>query len=318
MAKKDSNHAPRLKYMILSVVIAIIIWILVSFSTGVDITNTFHNVPVRYTGMRELSSRELVLLRSAPAADLAVTLTGKRTDIMDALDNVQIEVDVSEITEAGDYELEGTVRLPSSKLTIERTNFTTVPVTVSAMTEKEIPLEVRYDTFNKKYVNAVPDQEKVVIMGAESELAGIDKAFLFVTAPKGEPTDGEVLMPVRYEDSAGRELRLPDSVRCRTPQVKVKCTVYDAVMLPVDIDTTIIERDGYKVDRDKTVIEPKEIEVGVLPRSKIEHVLARVEKADSNTPMDCEIMNTAGLFVPDKSKTVRVTLSAYDSSNEMD
>ena len=318
MAKKDSNHAPRLKYMILSVVIAIIIWILVSFSTGVDITNTFHNVPVRYTGMRELNSRELVLLRSAPAADLAVTLTGKRTDIMDALDNVQIEVDVSEITEAGDYELEGTVRLPSSKLTIERTNFTTVPVTVSAMTEKEIPLEVRYDTFNKKYVNAAPDQEKVVIMGAESELAGIDKAFLFVTAPKGEPTDGEVLMPVRYEDSAGRELRLPDSVRCRTPQVKVKCTVYDAVMLPVDIDTTIIERDGYKVDRDKTVIEPKEIEVGVLPGSKIEHVLARVEKADSNTPMDCEIMNTAGLFVPDKSKTVRVTLSAYDSSNEMD
>ena len=318
MAKNDNSRAPRLKYMILSVVIAVFIWILVSFSTGVDISNTFHNVPVRYTGMRELNSRELVLIHGAPATDLAVTITGKRTDIMDALDNVQIEVNVSEITEAGEYELEGTVRLPSSKLTIERTNFTTVPVTVAAMTEKEIPLEVRYDTFNKKYVNAAPDQEKVVMLGAESELAGIDKAFLFVTAPKGEPVDGEVLMPVRYEDSAGRELRLPDSVRCRTPQVKVKCTVYDAVVLPVDIDTSIIERDGYKADRDKTVIEPKEIEVGVLPGSKIEHVLARVEKADSNTPMDCEIMNTAGLFVPDRSKTVRVTLSAYDSSNEMD
>ena len=304
--------------MILSVVIAVFIWILVSFSTGVDISNTFHNVPVRYTGMRELNSRELVLLRGTAMTDLAVTLTGKRTDIMDALDNVQIEVDVSEITEAGEYELDGTVRLPSSKLTIERTNFTTVPVTVAAMSEKEIPLEVRYDTFNKKFVNAVPDQENVVMMGAESELAGIEKAFLFVTAPKGEPSDGEVLIPVRFEDSAGKELRLPDSVRCRTPQVKVKSTVYDAVMLPVDIDTSIIERDGYKADRDKTVIDPKEIEVGVLPGSNIEHVLARVEKAEGDTPMDCEIMNTAGLYIPDKSKTVKVTLSVYNSSNEMD
>ena len=318
MAKKDNRRAPRLKYMILSVIIAVIIWILVSFSTGVDISNTFHNVPVRYIGMRELNSRELVLLHDTPATDLSVTITGKRIDIMDALDNVQIDVDVSDITEAGEYELEGAVRLPSSKLTIERTNFTTVPVKVEAVTEKEIPLEVRYDTFNKKFVNTAPDQEKVVMLGAEKELAGIEKAFLFVTAPRGEPTDGEVLMTVRYEDSAGRELRLPDSVRCRTPQVKVKNTVYDAVTLPVDIDTTIIERDGYKADRDKTVIEPKEIEVGVLPGSDIKHVLARVERADSDTPTDCEIMNTAGLYIPEKSKTVRVTLSAYNSSNEME
>ena len=318
MAKNDSSRAPRLKYMILSFVIAVIIWILVSYSTGVDITNTFHNVPVRYTGMRELNSRELVLLRSTPAADLAVTLSGKRTDIMDALDNVQIDVDVSEITESGEYELEGAVRLPSSRLTIEKTSFSTIPVTIEAMTEKEIPLEVRCDTFNKKYVNAVADTEKVVMLGAERELSGIEKAYLFVTAQKGEPTDGEIVLPVRFEGSAGKELRLPDSVRCRTPQVKVKCTVYDAVMLPVDIDTSIIERDGYKVDRDKTVIEPKELEVGVLPGSKIEHVLARVEKPDSDTPMDCEIMNTAGLYIPDKSGTVKVTLSAYNSINEMD
>ena len=312
MAKDDKQKDSRVKYMVISVIIAIIIWALVSYSTGPSISKIFHNLPVNYNGTGELNKNGLVLMRS-PLPDLSVKISGKRTDLITALDNVLIDVDLSDITEAGTYELVGTVRLPSSKLSVEKVNFASVPVRIENIRENTIPLNIRIGNYDKKLIRSEPEFSEVILSGAESELSQVSYAYVDVLF-NGAPEDGEMTLPIRFADSKGNDIRLPETVRCRTTHVKVTNTVYDAVTLPVELDTSRITSQGYHFEHSSIKIEPERVTVGVLPDHTINHVTALVETAESGKPVKCRLQEAEGLYIPESAGYVSATLDLYTST----
>lgn len=314
MANEDKKKSSQAKYVVLSLVIAAILWGLVTYVIGPDISRTLHNLPVNYIGAGELARNGLVLVQDANSQDLSVDISGKRSDIIELLDNVRIDVDVSDITEAGEYTLDGTVRLPGAKLSVEKVNFSSVTVTVEASVEKEIPLTIKSDSINGKFVKSVPDVTSVTVSGAESELENIGSAYVFV-AFEGEPENSEMSLPVDFADKDGNELRLSDSVRCLTPHVRVTNTIYDSVTLPVELDTSALIQSGYYYNAADAQISPKQMTVGIVPGSDIKHVTAVVSSAASGEPFDCVIKEEEGLYIPEDSKTVKVTLDLYPLSD---
>ena len=298
--------------MVISIIIAIIIWALVSYSTGPSISKTFHNLPVNYNGRGELNKNGLVLMRS-PLPDLSVKISGKRTDLIAALDNVRIDVDLSDITESGTYDLVGTVRLPSSKLSVEKVNFSSVPVSIENIRETAVPLNIRIGNYDKKLIRSEPEFAEVTLSGAESELSQVAYAYVDVLF-SGAPEDGEMTLPIRFADTKGNEIQLPETVRCHTTHVSVINTVYDAVTLPVELDTSGITSQGYSFDHNSIKIEPERVTVGVLPGHTVNHVTASVETAESGKPVKCRLREAEGLYIPKGSEYVNATLELHTSA----
>ena len=157
MANEDKNNSKkknRLAHMIFSLVTAIVVWAMVAYATDPDVTKTLHNVDVRFVGMHALKENNLIVTDVSSMPDLAVKVSGKRSNMIDSIDNIVVEIDVSEIDQAGSYNLSGNVVLPNSRINLERVMFDSVPVNIDEYAEKNIPIEVRQTGLFKNMLSA--------------------------------------------------------------------------------------------------------------------------------------------------------------------
>ena len=107
-------------YMVLSVLVAIGLWVYVVGVQNPDSSGPVRNLPVSFVGTDVLESRGLMLTQGL---DQTVTLdvTGKRDALLSlSADTVTITLDVSSITEPGQYSSEYQVSSASSFVITDR------------------------------------------------------------------------------------------------------------------------------------------------------------------------------------------------------
>ncbi len=133
-------------YIAISVFCAVILWMYVDNVVKPDVQITIHNKHVTLVGEDELEAENLMI---ADEEDLTVTLTftGSRSVISQInRNNITVQVDVaSQISEAGEAELEYTVILPSNisanSVKIKSRTPETITVTVLKTASKTIDVE---------------------------------------------------------------------------------------------------------------------------------------------------------------------------------
>ncbi|MBQ3124081.1 MAG: hypothetical protein IJC09_01500 [Clostridia bacterium] len=302
MAQEEKKKKNRLGYMILSVIIAIIAWSVVTYTTDPDITKTFAGIRVELTGEDVLAENGYVVVAREDIPKVSVKMRGKRSDLIKAIDRARVVIDVSELDESGEFEIEGTVKLPNSRITVERVSMPSIPVRVAALETKEVPVRItQTGELPGKLVKSTPQKDTVTIKGAKSELDQIvaaEVALDIATATDGAPS--ELGYSLILADGISREMLT--TLLITENVVAVNNTIYDAKEVPVRV---IVKGDGDgNLNVEETEIEPKSITVGISEGMNIEYVTVAIDaKAEEG---EYKIEKSDDAYIPDNSRTVTV------------
>lgn len=176
----------KLYSMLLSLVIAMCLWLYVSQNVSIEDDNTFSNIPVVMEGESVLNERNL-MVTSMSNNTVSLHLTGARSELS-KLDSSKLaaKVDLSQITEPGDrialnYSISYPSEVSASAFTVGTKNPSAIFVNVDYRRVAEVPVVIKW-TGNRSedYIydteNAVLDNNTVTISGPAAVVDTIDHA----------------------------------------------------------------------------------------------------------------------------------------------
>ncbi len=176
--------------MLLSVAIALGIWLYVITVEKPGSTDTIHNIPVVFEGETALNERGLIITATG-TMDVDLTLTGNRSDLrqVDA-SNITIKVDLSRVYDPGKHELEYTISYPGTvarnAFTEEKRSPSRIQVTIEEREKREIPVVVSFtgklpeDDFFFDRGNVELDYTAITVNGPKSVVSKIASAEVIV------------------------------------------------------------------------------------------------------------------------------------------
>lgn len=304
IGKKSGARAEKAKIIVLSLILAVIAWAAIMWVDNPDIVTTLSDLDVRFIGEADLREKGLVITGKEDIPVMSASVRGKRSDLMDYMDRVRIEVDASQITEAGEYTLAGTLFLPSSRLSVEKEKYGDVPITVEKLAEKEIEIRVKQASILKnKLVQSVINNPVVKISGAKSELDAVAYGLATVDISKiredGAEMSGYVLM-----DENGSPITKNETIETQVPSVNIFHTLYEIKNLPVEAELSEELKKSYELRN--VSVTPSRVDVGVLAGNASVSVKAVIKDAAGNGDMEAELQAEEEMYIPAASKTVKV------------
>ncbi|MCD8391333.1 MAG: hypothetical protein LUD03_05800 [Firmicutes bacterium] len=306
MSEKNTKRG-KAKQIILSLILAIIVWAGVIYVNPPEISTTVYNLPIRFSGEDHLKDKSLTVVDRSEIEGLSVVISGRRNDLLNLSGDIYVEVDVSSVNAAGTYNLSGNVTLPSAKLTIVNVNFESVPITVDNITEKEINIEINQTGTSDYLVKTTAAVDKVTLIGAESELEEV--SYGLITADISD-VEKDMTFESSYilMNKSGSPITKNETIESSVTKVDVDYEIYESVSLPVAVKLSDELADDYKLDA-KSTVSPSRVDVGIrLGYDSPKSVYAVVEKIDDT--VTCNLEETDGIYIPDGQKTVTVKLSA--------
>lgn len=307
MEKKERKKS-RVWYMTLSLVLAVVVWILAAYLNENSTQLKIRNIPINYIGRSQLTERELVIVTDRDQMrGLTLTVTGKRDALARSMGKWVAEVDVSGIKEPGEYDLESKVTSPNSSINITARSFDTVHVKVEKLAKKEIPVEIHSGDIRGKLIKTESDRKTVIVSGAGSEVERVAMAVAELDLSDGDGAEQSATLPLMPVDEMGLPVPPGETISLDSAQVTVICTIYDLTTLPVRADFSAVE-DTSQINMEKTRISPASATVGVLPGTDLQSVRAEVRSITGNE-MECELIEEEGMYIPESSRYVKVKLA---------
>ena len=182
------NHNKIVSFL-LSITIALGLWLYVVTNVNVESETTFHDIPVQFVGETALENRGYVIT-SGMDATVNLRLQGARTNLNKLTSSrISIKVDLSRIYDPGTHKVEYDIiypgDVPNNAFTVLNKVPAAIAVTVEALEYKEIPVVVRYegsvpDDYLDDRDNALLDYQSIAIKGPVSVVNQIDRAEIYV------------------------------------------------------------------------------------------------------------------------------------------
>lgn len=175
--------------MLLSLAIALGLWLYVITTISPGYVDTIPGIPVIFEGETALKEKGL-MITSENNATVSLKVSGNRSDVT-KLDknNITIKVDLTKVYDPGDHQLAYTYSfpsdVPSSAITVESKDPGTISVTVEKKDTKYVPVNVVYtgsvpEGFLDDREEAVLDYPEVKVEGPSSVVSLIDHARIEV------------------------------------------------------------------------------------------------------------------------------------------
>ncbi|MDD6160438.1 MAG: hypothetical protein PUB51_04840 [Oscillospiraceae bacterium] len=232
----------KILYMVVSVLLAIVLWFYVTSLDGNESTKTIKNIPVTFTGVDVLEERNLMIVGSIPTATVEVratpTVLAKLTD-----STVSLVVNVSQITEASEYRLAYTATLPSgvSQNDVEFVSGYTgnVTFTVARFVTREVDIRGQFvGTAAEGYLPGGSDEfifapKKLTISGQAGMVNQVDHVLVSVG---GEGLDHDVSGEFSYQliGVSGEPLEDLD-VTCSEESIYVTYPIWATAEIELDL-----------------------------------------------------------------------------------
>lgn len=206
---------------LLSIGIALVLWLYVVTVVSPNSDNNYSNVPITVQGEAVLQDRGL-MITSGTLPTVSLHLEGNRTDLNKInSSNISIGVDVSGIGEPGIYNLSLTqpnflTDVPNTAITVLSKDPGTVTVKVDRRISKPVPVDILYNgTLPESYMadkeNRTLDYENVTVSGPQTVVDQIAMARIEVDLEnrseslsgqyqytlcneKGEPVDSRMIV----------------------------------------------------------------------------------------------------------------------------
>jgi len=259
---KDKRLPDKLLPALLSLGIAILLWLYVVTVVSPNSDNHYYNIPVNIQGEAVLQDRGLMIVSgNLPAVSLH--LEGNRSDLKKInSSNISIGVDVSGIGEPGSYELSLTAPnyltdVANNAITVLSKNPGTVTVQVERRLSKPVPVDIRYsgtlpENFMADKENRILDFENVTVTGPQSVIDQIAMARIDVDL---EGREESLSQSYRYTlcDAAGEPV---DAGLVVTDVEDISLTLKIVRVKEVALTVSVLYGGGATVETAKVVVEP--------------------------------------------------------------
>lgn len=164
---------------VLSVVFAVALWLIVTYSENETIDVRISGIEVKLTGQETLEDRGIVITDTDNIPSVSVVLRGKRSELIEVMDKVTATADASVISKSGEYNITPSFDIPSSTVYISKNKNTSVRLTAEDIIEKKLPVTINQigGEKNKDFlVTSELTEEYVTVSGAESDIEAIGLA----------------------------------------------------------------------------------------------------------------------------------------------
>lgn len=189
---------------ILSLVIAIALWIYVVQVQNPEREKTFKNVPVVFTQKTLLENKDLIVLNDKDRT-VDITLKGSMKNIVNIEStDVAVVADLSTIEEKGTHTVNTSVLLPYGNLEVVKKHPSSVSVEVDTLISKTFDIQVAATgTPKAEFVpgEMLANPKEVKVTGAKTIIDGISKIVAEVDV-NGKDTDlAAVTVPKAYDSN---------------------------------------------------------------------------------------------------------------------
>ena len=309
MTEKKANvtNTQKLKTVILSVFLAVIVWFMVIYVNDPDITTTVSDLNVRFVGEMSLRDKKLAVTGKDKIPELSVVVTGKRSDLMNFMDDIYVQVDVSDIDSTGEYNLSGVISIPTTRISVEKEKYGDIPITVEPLEMKDIEVTVKQTGMLKdKIVKSSVNNPTVTITGAKSEIDEVAGAIATVDVSSIQE-DGVENVNYLLTDTNGELINKNETIESARSYVEVVNTIYDAKLLPVPRLSAELDKE-YILKADKSFATPASVTVGVDETNTDDKVIALIDKVPSDGFGEYELELSSGMYIPEDNKKVKYKL----------
>jgi len=270
--------------VLLSVGIALVLWLYVVTVVSPNSDNHYYNIPVNIQGEAVLQDRGL-MITSGELPAISLHLEGNRTDLNKInSSNIFVGVDVSGIGEPGTYSLGITAPsfltdVPNNAITVLSKEPGTVTVQVDRRISKPVPVDIRYsgtlpENFMADKENCVLDFKNVTVTGPQPVIDQIAMARIEVDL------DGRVeslSQQYRYTlcDAKGEPVDAKDVV---TDVENVSLTLKIVRVKEVELTVSVLYGGGATAETAMVTVEP-----GVILVSGSDALLEGLTKLELGT-----------------------------------
>lgn len=299
--------------LLISFVIAIILWAYVIGEINPVTTKSFVDVNINLENQIALEERGLAI-ESISEDKINVTVKGERSRVQNVeKDDVYAEVDLA-LARAGHNELDVNVRTPE-KVNVDKKNINKVRLTVGELVSEERPTKVVYvgatnSDLEPYTIERTP--EKVIIRGSMSNVEKVSQvvAKVRVDQIKDKETTAEAeLVPVDKNGKVVNWIRLSSS------QIQVKAVMTKTKKVDLDVPIQGNDSGDVKLDYQKTVIIKGNADV-VKEISKIETEPVDLSAYDQNTTIELKPILPKGVqLAAGSDMTAKVVFSSTETKN---
>lgn len=238
-----SEKGNKILYIIISLLVAIVLWLYVDDSQGNKTTQEFTDIPIEFIGAEDTLPNRGLMLSGGQDATLNVTLSGPR-QVISSLKrgDVRAQVNLSSINSVGSWPLTYDLIFPDtvdrSSITPERASRTYITVQVSTLYSREIPVSVnvtRPADENYMYMGESMTVEPAVIT-LSGLVDDVDKVESCRVAVDLTDAKGTVIQEFSYEllDADGNVVST-DNIRVSDRRILVTAPVYMTKELPLTV-----------------------------------------------------------------------------------
>lgn len=307
---------------IVSVFIAVILWLFITYTEDKQIDVTINSVDVKIADENPLNENGLMIINKASIPKASVVIRGKRGDIIGVMDNISASVDVSHILDEGEYNLKPNFEIPSNAVYIAKQKTMAVPVEVAKVFEKNVDVKVMQKNQDKNatyIVESIPVKNSITVRGAREDIESIHHAAVYVDV--SEVSDNGVKnYSLVFENEENSELLIANDVFVQTYEVEIFNYIYEKQTIPVDITLVSSKNKNYSLKLAAQSVEKIDVGIKTEDGKKVTSIktLPLTEELKLGTN-ECEVLLDVpkGIYIEESKKTVKVKLEVYEKTERL-
>ncbi len=212
--------------MIISLLLAFLLWFYVSVILNPEIEITIRNIPVVYSDMQTLTNNDLTIVNDQ-AMKIDVKLRGDRRTLKQVNNkNITAVIDLKDCTEVGEHDISITVKLPVDGVTLLSRSKRSAKVTVENVITAAVDVTVAVKGEPKSgyvYTNELVSEKQVIIKGPQSIIKTVASAQATLDV-SGASSSISTLADLVLVSANGVEIS-SDKIEISPSKVEVMCTV---------------------------------------------------------------------------------------------
>lgn len=256
----------KLFYIAAALLASICLWLYVVGVENPETTMQISGIDVEFIGVDTiLADRDLTVVSNG-VTQVDLVFYGKRTELNKLTkDNISVQVDLSNIVSAGDYNFEYTVTLPSSvkegSVTItEKSPSNYVSVTIGELVTKSVEVDCDFvgdiaEGYSMEGISCSP--EKITIKGPETLISRVTRAKVVLNRTNVDKTIVETLSYTLFDEN-GQEITSKE-ITSDVKDITVTLTVLSTKNVRLTVN--IIEGGGATEANIFVGIEPDTVEL---------------------------------------------------------
>ena len=252
-------------WMVVSLIVAVILWLYVNSTEGVEVEKVLSGVKIEFVGADALRESSGLIVTEKDRDSVNLTIKGTRRVIGNLSSaNVSAEVDLSRVTTDGRYSYAYNITYPSGvnsdDITLVRSSADVINFYVDRLTRKTIPVEGAFTGNTAEgYLaedNLVFDPVMVTISGPKTAVSLADHAYVAINRTDVDKT---LSYSTTYLLKDADGVTVDDSrIILETDTVNVTLNVLATKTVPLDV--TIVNGAGAtREDNTSITIEPDSI-----------------------------------------------------------